>query len=179
MKTPPADLDAESWAFALEVYARPGVADACLKLQNEARVDVLMLLVAAFAAVRLRLLLTPAEITELDNACRPWREKIVRPLRATRTRLKTGPAPAPSNETDALRSKIKEIELEAERLQNELLAACLPRRAAKPVNVNADELRSVLRSVTTLFVEKRSNKPSSDLLSTIEVIVDAVMQGAC
>jgi uncharacterized protein (TIGR02444 family) len=178
MKTPPADLDAESWAFALEVYARPGVADACLKLQNEARVDVLMLLVAAFAAVRLRLLLTPAEITELDNTCRPWREQIIRPLRAIRTGLKTGPAPAPSNQTDELRSKVKAIELDAERLQNRLLAACLPRRAAKPDNVNADELRSVLRSVMMLFLEEHGNKPSADLLSTMDTIIDAVMHGA-
>jgi uncharacterized protein (TIGR02444 family) len=179
MKTPPADLDGESWAFALEVYARPGVSDACLKLQNEAGVDVLMLLAVTFAAIRLRVLLTPAEITELDNACRPWREQIIRPLRAIRTGLKSGPAPAPSNDTEQLRSKIKVIELNAERLQNQLLAACLPRRPAKPDSVNADELRSVLRSVTTLFLEKHGNKPNSDLLSTIDTIADAVMHGAC
>jgi uncharacterized protein (TIGR02444 family) len=28
------ELEAESWAFALDIYARPGVADACLSLQK-------------------------------------------------------------------------------------------------------------------------------------------------
>jgi uncharacterized protein (TIGR02444 family) len=178
MKTPPADLDGESWAFALEVYARPGVSEACLKLQNEAGLDVLLLLATAFAAVRLRLLLTAAEIGELDNACRLWREQVVRPLRAIRTGLKTGPAPAPNNETEELRSKVKAIELDAERLQNRLLTTCFPRRPAKPEDVNANELRSVLRSVTMLFLEEHGNKPSAGLLSSIDTIIDAVMHGA-
>jgi len=178
MKTPPTDLDGESWAFALEVYARPDVSDACLKLQNQAGVDVLILLVTAFAAVRLRLLLTPAEINELDNACRPWREQIIHPLRAIRTGLKTGPAPAPGSETEQFRSKVRAIELEAERLQNQLLAASLPRRPAKPQDVNADELRFVLRDVTRLSLEKNGSKPIADFLLTIDTIIDAVMHGA-
>jgi len=95
MKSPRADLEADCWAFALEVYARPQVADACLELQNQAGVDVMMLLVIAFATVRLRILLTAAEIGELAAVCRPWREQIVLPLRAIRSGLKTGPSPAP------------------------------------------------------------------------------------
>ncbi len=177
MKTSPADLDRESWAFALEVYGLPGVADACLKLQNEAGVDILMLLMTAFAAIRLRLLLTPAEISGLDNACRPWREHIIRPLRAIRTGLKTGPAPAPSSETEQLRSKIKVVELDAERLQNQLLVACLPRRPAKPDTVNAEELRFVLRDITTLFLQRNDRNPSTEFFSTIDIIADAVMHG--
>ena len=38
------ELEAECWAFALAIYARPGVAEACLALQNEAGVDVMLLL---------------------------------------------------------------------------------------------------------------------------------------
>ncbi len=90
------ELEADSWAFALAIYAKPGVAEACLTLQNEAGVDVMLLLMAAFAAVKHRLLLTADEIRALDEACRPWREQIVRPLRAVRSGLKTGPRPAPS-----------------------------------------------------------------------------------
>ena len=36
------DLEAECWAFALAIYAEPGVAEACLTLQNEAGVDVML-----------------------------------------------------------------------------------------------------------------------------------------
>jgi uncharacterized protein (TIGR02444 family) len=176
MKPSASELDAESWAFALDIYARPGVADACLSLQREAGVDVMLLLVIAFAAVKLRILLTPSEIRELDEACRPWREQIVRPLRAIRSGLKSGPLPAPSSETEQFRSKIKTVELASERLQNQLLAERLPQRSPKPDAVAAEEIHTILGCVVTLFVEKRGTKPDADLFPSIAKIVDAVMQ---
>jgi uncharacterized protein (TIGR02444 family) len=170
------DLEADGWAFALHLYAQPGVADACLKLQDEAGVDVMMALMTVFAAVRHRVLLTPAEIKELDEACRPWREQIVHPLRAIRTRLKSGPLPAPDSATEPFRSTIKAAELAAERLQNQLLAERLPLRAPERDIVAEDDLRSVLRNVVTLALEKRPGKPLSDLLPAIDLIVGAAMQ---
>jgi uncharacterized protein (TIGR02444 family) len=170
------DLEADGWAFAVHLYAQPGVADACLKLQDEAGVDVMMALMTIFAAVRHRVLLAPAEIRELDEVCRPWREQIVHPLRAIRTRLKSGPLPAPGSATEPFRSTIKAAELAAERLQNQLLAERLPLRAPDRDTVAADDLRSVLRNVVTLALEKRPGKPLSDLLPAIEVIVGAAAQ---
>jgi uncharacterized protein (TIGR02444 family) len=170
------DLEADSWAFALRIYAQPGVADACLRLQNEAGVDVMMLLMILFAAVRHRILLTASEIGALDDVCRPWREQIVLPLRVIRGRLKTGPLPAPNSETEPFRSTIKAAELAAERLQNRLLAERLPLRPAERDSLVPEDLRSVLRSVVTLALEKRSGKSVSDLHSSIDAIVDALMQ---
>jgi uncharacterized protein (TIGR02444 family) len=176
MKLSRPELEADSWAFALDLYARPGVADACLKLQNEAGVDVMMFLMVGYAAVRHRILLTPPEIRELDETCRPWREKIVHPLRAIRTGLKTGPSPAPSSETEQFRSKVKSIELAAERLQNQLLADRLPLRPAERAAVNAEDLRSVLSGVVTFFLETRRDTPVADLLPSIDAIVEAAMR---
>lgn len=170
------ELEADSWAFALELYARSGATDACLQLQNKAGVDVMMFLMVAYAAVRHRILLTPSEIRELDAACRPWREQIVRPIRAIRTALKAGPSPAPNSETEQFRSKVKSIELAAERLQNQLLADRLPLRPAERDAVNAEELRSVLSGVVTVFLETRRDTPIADLESSIEEIVEAAMQ---
>jgi uncharacterized protein (TIGR02444 family) len=170
------DIEADGWAFALHIYAQPGVADACLRLQDEAGVDVMMFLMIGFAAVRHRVLLTPAEIKELDEVCRPWREQIVQPLRALRTRLKTGPLPAPSGTTEPFRSTIKAAELSAERLQNQLLAEHLPLRAPERDTIAPEELRSVLRSVVSLALEKRLGKQLSDLLPSIDTVVDAAMQ---
>jgi uncharacterized protein (TIGR02444 family) len=178
MKPPRPELEAESWAFALDIYARPGVADACLKLQNEAGVDVMMFLVIAFAAVRHRTLLTPSEIRQLDEACRPWREQIVRPLRAIRSGLKTGPLPAPNSETEEFRSKVKAIELASERLQNRLIAERLPLKPPTREKVDREDLRAVLRNVVTLFLEGRSGTSVTDLLPSIDEIVAAAMYDA-
>ena len=176
MNRPRSDIEADGWAFALHIYAQPGIADACLRLQDEAGVDVMMFLMIVFAAIRHRVLLTPAEIRELDEVCRPWREQIVQPLRALRTQLKTGPLPAPSSATEPFRSTIKAAELAAERLQNQLLAERLPLRAPERDTVIPEDLRSVLRSVVTLALEKRSGKQLSDLLPSIDTVVDAAMQ---
>lgn len=178
MKLTRPEFEADSWAFALDIYARPGVADACLKLQNEAGVDVMMFLMIVYAAVRHRIFLTPSEIRELDEACRPWREQIVRPLRVIRSGLKTGPLPAPNSETEQFRSTIKAAELAAERLQNQLLAECLPLRPPERDAVGPEELRSVLRNVVSLALEKRNGRQIADHLSAIDQIVEAATHDA-
>src|SRR5579871_810862 len=167
-----AELEAESWAFALAIYARPGVAEACLTLQNEAGVDVMMMLMAAFAAVRHRSLLTPAEIEALDAACRPWREQVVRRLRTIRTELKTGLKPTPTEATEPLRSKIKALELEAEKLENRILAESLRLRQPEHAATNPEQLRAVLDNIVMHFAGQRDTRFSP----SIEVIVAAAMQ---
>jgi uncharacterized protein (TIGR02444 family) len=169
-----AEIEADSWAFALAIYARPGVAEACLALQNEAGVDVMMLLMVAFAAVRHRILLTPDEIKVLDQSCRPWREQIVWPLRAIRSGLKTGPRPAPSSETEQFRSKIKAVELAAERLENRCLADSLPLRPGLDA-VSSEQLRTVLGNAVTLFAERREKRPAGSHSASIDTLAKAAM----
>jgi uncharacterized protein (TIGR02444 family) len=169
------EIEADSWAFALAIYAKAGVAEACLALQNEAGVDVMMLLMVAFAAVRHRILLTPDEIKALDQACRPWREQIVWPLRAIRSGLKTGPSPAPSSETEQFRSKIKAVELAAERLENRCLADSLPLRPGQDA-VNSEQLRTVLGNVVTLFAERLEKQPTGAYSAAIDTLAEAAMQ---
>jgi uncharacterized protein (TIGR02444 family) len=178
MKSPQPDLEAECWAFALAIYAKPGVAEVCLTLQNEAGVDVMLLLTTTFAAVKRRVLLTPDEIRALDEACRPWREQIVRPLRAIRSGLKTGPKPAPSEATEQFRSQVKALELAAEKLENKLLVECLPLRPPKEEAVNSAQLRTVLENVVSLFAERRDTAPKANLASSIDTIVEAAIPAA-
>jgi uncharacterized protein (TIGR02444 family) len=172
MKLSRSELQADSWAFVLDLYARPGVAEACLKLQNEAGIDVMMFLMVAFAAIRRRTLLTPSEIRELDGACRPWREQIVQPLRAVRSGLKSGPPPAPNSETEEFRSKVKAIELASERLQNQLMAEYLPLRPPEQDAVGPEDLRSTLRSVVAFFLETRGSGKIDDLRASIDAIAE-------
>lgn len=172
------ELEAESWTFALALYARPGVAEACLALQSEADVDVMLLLMATFAAVKHRTLLTADEIGALDEACRPWREQVVGSLRTIRGELKTGPLPAPNDETEQLRSRVKALELEAERLQNQLLAECVPLRPPGQEAMRPGQLRAVLNDVVMYFADRRGTKANANVSSSIEAIVGAAMQDA-
>jgi uncharacterized protein (TIGR02444 family) len=172
------DLEAECWAFALAIYAKPGVAEACLALQDEAGVDVMMLLTTTFAAVKHRLLLAPDEIRALNEACRLWREQIVWPLRAIRSGLKAGPQPAPSEATEQFRSQVKALELAAEKLENKLLVECLPLRPPEKETVRPEQLRTVLENVVSVFAEGRGAAPKASLLSSIDTIVEAAIPAA-
>src|ERR1700722_16926965 len=172
------ELEAECWAFALAIYARPGVAEACLALQNEAGVDVMLLLTTTFAAVKHRLLLTPDEIRTLDQACRLWREQIVWPLRTIRSGLKTGPRPAPNSVTEQFRAQVKALELAAEKLENQLLVECLPLRPPEKESVKPEQLRTVLENVVSVFADGEAAAPKASLLSSIDTIVEAAIQDA-
>jgi uncharacterized protein (TIGR02444 family) len=164
----------ESWAFALRIYAEPGVAEACLELQAEAGVDVMMLLVAAFAVARRHIRLSPADIEHMAATCRPWREQVVQPLRALRTMLKTGPSPAPDRATEKLRSGIKASELAAERLENDLLAEWLRGRPAASQAPTRKDVDAVLRAIVANAMRASSSDRIDALLPAIDTIVAAI-----
>jgi uncharacterized protein (TIGR02444 family) len=137
----------DAWTFALDVYRRPGIDAACLDLQDRRGADVVLLVVALWAGAVCAHAFTRDEADRLEAAARPWREEVVRPLRAVRRRLKAGPAPAPSAAAEALRGRVKDAELAAERLQLEHLAALtgLSPAPARSREAAARNLRLLLR----------------------------------
>lgn len=169
-------IDSESWDFALKLYAEPGVADACLRLQAECSVDVMMLLMATFAAVRRGVVLTPSDIADMDTACRPWREQIVLPLRVLRTTLKTGPAPAPSEASEKLRSNIKAAELSAERLQNEVLADWLAKKPSTSRAVERVNILAALHALVNSASQRQRGAQVDAQQAAIEAIIDAALR---
>ena len=110
------------WRFSLRFYRQPKVAEACIALQEEAGVDVNLLLFLLWHATHGHELL-PAEVAALEARVGPWREAAVVPLRAVRRALRSPPALVPEATAEAFRTKIKGVELEAERLQQEAMYA--------------------------------------------------------
>jgi uncharacterized protein (TIGR02444 family) len=108
------------WRFSLRFYRQPKVADACIALQEEAGVDVNLLLFLLWQATRKRAL-SPIEVGELENRIGAWRDATVIPLRSVRRALKSPPALVESPTAEAFRTRIKAVELEAERLQQEAM----------------------------------------------------------
>lgn len=123
--SPEAPADAP-WRFALSVYGRPGVAPVCLDLQDWAGQDVCVVLFALWAGAACGVALTPDRLAALHATASPWSAVIVAPLRAVRRRLKQGPAPAPNRASEALRARIQDSEIEAERLLLAALAEAVP-----------------------------------------------------
>jgi uncharacterized protein (TIGR02444 family) len=139
----PEASDSAFWRFSLRFYALPDVAPACLTLQDEANVDVNLLLLLLFLADNGRAV-TRDDVTRLDAAIAPWRAEVVEPLRGLRRRLKTGVGEFPPNE--GFRNLVKKLELEAERLEQGRLEKAASnlgkptdRLAAAPANLAAYE----------------------------------------
>jgi uncharacterized protein (TIGR02444 family) len=140
------DLDNALWRFALPFYAREGVSAACLTLQDKLGVDVNILLAATYAAVERGVTLDPHDLAALDALIRDWRSEVIQPLRRVRTRMKSGPAPAPSAVTEALRNRIKAAELAAEQIELAVLHDGLGERAPSTTpDASADAPRLVAR----------------------------------
>jgi uncharacterized protein (TIGR02444 family) len=109
--------DSPVWTYAVALYGRPGVAAACLGLQDSFGVDVVVLLTALYARHR-RLGFTEPDLRQADVAVRDWRKDVVRRLRAVRREVK--PA-ASEKDTDGVAQKlwrsVQAAELEAERIE--------------------------------------------------------------
>ncbi len=98
----------EFWDWAVAAYARPGVADACLDLQDHYGQNVPLLLWAVWRG---------GDIAAAVEIARSWEDEVVAPLRGLRRRLKG------RTQAEALRQKVKAVELEAERMMMVALEA--------------------------------------------------------
>ncbi len=101
------------WRFALGLYGRPGVAAACLDLQDRHGVDIPLLLAAIWHGASGRGRLDAARARVWRAHARRWRHTIA-PLRTARTAIRTAAKADPA--IARLRKSILAAELAAEKL---------------------------------------------------------------
>ena len=106
------NMCADLWSFALSTYARPGVEDACLRLQAQGA-DVCLVLCGLWLEQR-GVAAQPSRFQALRQMAGPWQAEVVEPLRYVRTQWR--PLAQHDAELGALRERVKALELEAERL---------------------------------------------------------------
>lgn len=119
--------------FSFAVYTAPGVEEECLSLQDGHGVDVNILLFCAYAAVVARITLGPQDLAAIDREVAGLRDGIIAPLRTCRRAMKQGIAalaPERRDEAQQLRSRVKDIELAAEYLEQDRLVAWLAASAS-------------------------------------------------
>jgi uncharacterized protein (TIGR02444 family) len=111
------------WDWALEVYARQDVADACLHLQDAHGQNVPYLLWAAWAAGEGR----SADLKQAAALMKIWDKDVGAPLRGVRRALKPARPDIADDAREGLREAIKSVELKGERvLMESLEALCGP-----------------------------------------------------
>jgi uncharacterized protein (TIGR02444 family) len=109
------------WRFSLDLYRAPGFSEACIRLQDEAGADVNIVFFLLWNA-SLKRQFSVADVEATDRAVAGWRETTVIPIRAIRRALKDAPLLPDPGVVEDYRTKIKGLELEAERLEHEALS---------------------------------------------------------
>lgn len=141
------------WDFSIAVYARDGVAPACLSLQERRGADINLLLFCCWVGASGRGGLTAEGLERASVAVERWHEEVVRGLRAVRMRLKRDSDPAPPGLATPLRKHVGAAELEAEHIEQLILAEHGPpaARADAPLSERAtDAARNGLAYLTSL-----------------------------
>jgi uncharacterized protein (TIGR02444 family) len=113
------------WRFSLGFYRQPGVADACIALQDENGVDVNVLMFFLWFATQQKEITSDQARAAWEQAAL-WRDRVVAPLRSVRRTLKEGVPLVARDIAEFFRTRIKAVELESERLEQEALFAMIP-----------------------------------------------------
>ena len=108
------------WDFAVALYARPGVAEACLRRQDEEGADVCLLLAALWLEQR-GIADSATRVAQLERLARPWQAGVSGALRQLRRAWKS--AAAEDAELAELRRQLATLELQAERILLQRLEA--------------------------------------------------------
>ena len=108
----------QAWDWVVAAYERPGVAAACLALQDEQGQCVSFLLWAAWAGAQ-----DPGALAAAAAFARDWDGSAIAPLRLVRRRLKAAFPPVTKTHREALREQLKAAELRGEQALVEALAA--------------------------------------------------------
>lgn len=112
------------WAYSLRLYRKPGVAAACIGLQDRLGIDVNVVLFCLWMAACGQTV-APATMRLAAGLSRVWSANVVGPLRGARRFLK--PLELPE-----LRGAVARVELAAERVEQDLLWRIAPRRVPPP-----------------------------------------------
>lgn len=131
------------WDWAVVAYAAPGVGDACLALQDSHEQNVPVLLWSGWVAATGR----KPDAETIEAACdtaRAWDSVVVAPLRSVRRTLKAPIPDIDDGPREAVRNRIKALELEAEKHLLEALEALAP-ESAGPARPAIDALVATAR----------------------------------
>jgi uncharacterized protein (TIGR02444 family) len=158
------------WRFSLRIYRQPGVADACIALQDECGVDVNVLLFFLWLAADKKLIPARNARAVCEQAAL-WHDDVVVPLRTLRRKLKGGSPLVAHGTAEVFRTRIKAVELEAERLQQEALFALTPNLEVEP----AESVEAAARA-NILAYEQAAARAFTP--GAVEILIAAVVAHA-
>ena len=143
-------VDADAfWTFSLAIYGKPEVADLCLALQDMSGTNVNLVLFCCWIAEAFEARINHAGADRLIGEIQPWEDDVVQPLRRIRRTMKGRLARMPSEhraQLSHLREAIKRTELDAEHIEQRLLALAWPERLAPATRTSPEPAAAIARA---------------------------------
>jgi uncharacterized protein (TIGR02444 family) len=162
------------WDFSLRLYARRGVADACLRLQGEHGIDVNILFCCLWLGMEGQRA-TQRDVARMIARVRIVHEQVVKPLRQARTALKRMLATESGDllpATGAVRGAVKKSELDAEHLEQVMLGALRVAAAESPAHQAGPDLARVNAAayvaVRRIRLSRRDQADLATILGALE-----------
>jgi uncharacterized protein (TIGR02444 family) len=149
------------WDFSVTLYGKPGVAPACLALQERHGIDVNALMFCLWLAASGRGPRPREELAAAFAAVAAWHAQVVRTLRPLRQRLKFGFDPVNAALVQGLRARIQKIEIDAEHVEQLTLAASSA--AAAPARPGLDAEKTAAHGADHLacYIRHLGAKPDA------------------
>lgn len=161
------------WDWSLKIYGESGLSEKLIALQDDYELDVNIALWACWSGLS-HGALPPIVIRKAIALCADWASGVVFPLRSARRALKAPPQQADATGAENLRSSVKTLELEAERLQQGMLEALSTELSMEPEDP-AQPMTSARRNLMAyISLAEIAHKPgfslqlASDVLDLIE-----------
>ncbi|HEX2151922.1 MAG TPA: TIGR02444 family protein [Stellaceae bacterium] len=149
------DEGAAFWRFSLALYARPGIAEALIALQDRAGLDVNLILFGLWVGARHGLNLESDRIAAATEAIAEL-NGVVRNIRPLRRQLG-----AADSDIRRLRRALLQLELAAERQVQRRLALCV---AAGPLPQASGDRRSAAQANLARYLGDESESPEAAAL---------------
>jgi uncharacterized protein (TIGR02444 family) len=196
MSPPPVEMESPLWRFSLAVYRGAGVQEECLDVQERFGVDVNLLMLCAYVGVVEGAVLSASDVADALEASGAWHGNVVEALRQVRRTLKPwgagehdpekwepvfGKDHAPikatfANVVEALRTKVKGAELEAEQIEQAMMWAWL--RAQAGQMRRREPRQALVANVFALLVRCGATGAQADPLRALPQFCAAALQTA-
>ncbi|MGI9426196.1 MAG: TIGR02444 family protein [Hyphomicrobiaceae bacterium] len=169
------EYQAALWAFSLDRYTRPGVSDRCLTLQDSLGADVNVLLLCLWRGQH------GADIPEtvlqdcLQGNAGAWHRDVVQPIRSARRAMKGRTSAGDSRGVETCRDQLKRIEIECERLEQQMLVAALAATDEFAVSAGHSKKSCVEKAIAnvTRYLRLITAVPSPDFDDQVKGLVVA------
>ncbi len=157
------------WDFSLRIYQAAEVAMTCLSLQNKHHLDVNLVLFCLWYGTDYG----PMPAPLLERAYKhsaSWKENVVQPLRNTRSWMKSNASGefAEGAEFETLRQRIKTVELDAEKIQQQALESIVH---AAPYLGTIDEREKAVIDNLMLLLAMHETPASPELKKLLAILV--------